>query len=109
MAGLSCGTISLLAWPTLQSGLDACVTVSDRACLEAVRKLAHPGGNDPQVRAGESGACGLAALASILSCHSLQPLRDGLGLDRGSRIFLINTEGATDPDSYYLATGLRIE
>jgi diaminopropionate ammonia-lyase len=109
MAGLSCGTISSLAWPILRIGVDACITVSDVECLEALRKLAYPGGKDPEVRAGESGACGLAALASILACPSFLPLRQSLHLDRASRIFLINTEGITDPEGYYRATGRRPE
>lgn len=109
MAGLSCGTISLLAWPTLQAGLDACMALGDDACRAAVRTLAHPFGQDPQIIAGESGACGLAALLLTLSHPDLETLRSSLQFGRESRIFLINTEGATDPDSYYSATGILVE
>jgi diaminopropionate ammonia-lyase len=104
MAGLSCGTVSSLAWPVLQSGLDACVTVSDAECVSAVRQLARPVGSDPPLTAGESGACGLAALSLILFHDRLQQLRDHLGLTDDSRVFLINTEGATDPEAYRRAT-----
>ena len=100
MAGLSCGTVSTLAWPILRSGLDACVTISDAECARAVRKLARPSGGDSAITAGESGACGVAALAAILHRDDLRPVRDALRLDSKSRILAINTEGATDPASY---------
>jgi diaminopropionate ammonia-lyase len=109
MAGLSCGTVSSLAWPVLQSGLDACVAVSDRECLAATRRLAQPCGEDPQVAAGESGACGLAALFLILSHCGLQPLQSHLQLGRKSRVLLINTEGVTDPESYRAAVGGELQ
>lgn len=109
MAGLSCGTISSLAWPTLKSGLDACVIVSDIACFQAMRRLAYPSGADAQIVAGESGACGMAALALILSEDALQPLRHYLQVNAESRVLIVNTEGATDAETYSRITGLRPE
>ena len=32
MAGLSCGTVSSVVWPVLQSGLDACAAITDVEC-----------------------------------------------------------------------------
>jgi diaminopropionate ammonia-lyase len=100
MAGLSCGTPSLLAWPVISAAVDAFVSVQDAKAEEAMRILAHPIGDDPLVVAGESGACGLAALFSILEEEKMHPLRQALGLCPESRALVINTEGATDL-SYY--------
>lgn len=97
MAGLSCGTVSSVAWPVLQSGLDACIAITDDECAEAVRTLAQPESGDPSILAGESGACGLAALNAILRQEEFRPVRDGLRLGPQTRVLLINTEGTSDP------------
>jgi diaminopropionate ammonia-lyase len=108
MAGLSCGTVSSVAWPALIAGLDACVTVTDEECANAVRNLAHPQPDDPFIISGESGACGVAALIAIMNRDGFRPVRDALGLNSESRVMVINTEGATDPDSYEALTGIRV-
>jgi len=97
MAGLSCGTVSSIAWPVLHSGLDACVIITDDECAEAVRSLAQPESGDPLILAGESGACGLAALNAILFREDFRPVRESLRLGSQSRVLLINTEGPSDP------------
>ena len=97
MAGLSCGTVSSIAWPVLHSGLDACVAITDDECAEAVRCLAQPESGDPSIFAGDSGACGLAALNAFLRNNEFRPARDGLRLGPQTRVLLINTEGQTDP------------
>lgn len=107
MAGLSCGTVSAIAWPALIDGLDACVTVTDEECANAVRKLAHPKLGDPMIISGESGACGVAALAAIMNRIDLRILRDSLHLNEESRVMVINTEGATDAESYHSLTGIQ--
>jgi diaminopropionate ammonia-lyase len=56
MAGLNCGTVSSLAWPSIRRGLDAAVTVTDSAVTSAVRDLAANG-----VPVGPCGAAPLAA------------------------------------------------
>ena len=43
MAGLTCGTPSLLAWPYLRDGLDAAVAVADAGSATAARDLAGYG------------------------------------------------------------------
>ena len=98
MAGLSCGTVSSIAWPALHSGLDACIAVTDDECAEAVCSLAQPEAGDPSILAGESGACGLAALNAILRRDEFRPVRDGLRLGPETRVLLINTEGTSDPE-----------
>jgi diaminopropionate ammonia-lyase len=106
MAGLSAGTVSSISWPVLRDGLDACVAITDPESLAAVRKLAHPEGGDPQIVAGESGAAGVAALSAIMYRKGLAPVRQALKLGQRSRVLVINTEGATDPESYLSITGL---
>ncbi len=93
MGGLNCAKISTVAWPLLQAGLDACVSVSDDAAIDAVRKLAYPFPGDPRILAGESGACGVAALSWLFLHPESEPLRESLKLNRQSRVLAIITEG----------------
>ena len=57
MAGLNCGTPSMLAWPYLRAGLDAAVAVTEDECREALRELHEAG-----IAAGPCGAASLAGL-----------------------------------------------
>lgn len=102
MAMLECYEPSLVAWRILSRRADAFMTVSEDLAGEAMRRLADPLPGDPAIISGESGGAGLAAL--------LAAARDGkargqLGLDARSRIFLINTEGATDAARYARIVG----
>ena len=105
MAGLRCGEVSQLAWPTIAAAVDAFVAIDDMQCEATMRILAHQEGGDPVVVAGASGACGLAALLAILQDERLRPLREAAGTSDRSRVFVINTEGATDPRLYLEVTG----
>ena len=96
MAGLRCGRVSSIAWPVLQSTIDAALTVSDGQCREAIARLASPAAGDPPITAGPSGACGLAALVALVSCPELAPLRAHLAVTPASRYFIIVTESAPD-------------
>ena len=100
MAGLSCGTPSPVAWPTISTVVDAFVAIDDEQTEEAMRLLAHPEPPDCVVVAGESGACGLASLIAVLRNEDLKPVRDSATLGPRSRILVVNTEGATDSESY---------
>jgi diaminopropionate ammonia-lyase len=108
MAGLSAGTVSAITWPVLNAGLDAAVAITDDECRAAVKRLAHPGAQDHRIIAGESGACGVATFAAVMRDENLRPVRDFLGLGPESRVFAINTEGATDPGNFEAITGLRL-
>ncbi len=108
MAGLSCGTVSSAAWPGLRFGLDVCLTITDDECAEAVRHLSAPSGRDPLVIAGESGACGVAALKAVLCLEEFRSVREYLNLSPQSRVLAINTEGATDPEGYEYITGFPL-
>ncbi|GII64891.1 PLP-dependent lyase/thiolase [Sphaerisporangium krabiense] len=87
MAGLNCGRPSPLAWPLVVQGADVFLSVEDEAAREAMRVLAKE-----SVVAGETGAAGAAGL--------LAAGPEALGLTPESRVLILNTEGATDPDAY---------
>ncbi len=86
MAGLNCGTPSVLAWPTNRATYGAFCTVED-ADAEAATRLLH----EDWIDAGESGAAGLAGL-----------MRWGqeLGLRPDDDVLVFVTEGVTDPVNF---------
>jgi len=100
MAGLNCGTPSLVAWPLLRSGLDAAVAVADERARQAMRDLAAAG-----IVAGETGAASLAGLAEVTGGWEATKLRGALGLAADARILLLCTEGPTDPQAYRQIVG----
>ncbi|MEG1455571.1 MAG: diaminopropionate ammonia-lyase, partial [Comamonas sp.] len=102
MAGLACGETSPLAWRFLHTGADYFMTIEDSDAIEAMRVLAHGANGDVPVVAGESGAAGLAALQVLLASPDLAAQAQ---LNAGSRILLINTEGATAPALYQQLLG----
>jgi diaminopropionate ammonia-lyase len=91
MAGLNCATPSLIAWPLVSRGIDVYLAVPDSYLAEATRVLAADG-----IEAGECGAAGLAALTALPAESHLSP---------ESRVLLLSTEGATDPDAYRRMVG----
>ncbi len=107
MAGLNCGTPSLLAWPILAAGADLFLAVPDGYAREAMRAYFNPKKGDPRVVSGESGAAGLAALFALLRAPELNEPRGFLGLGADSRILLVNTEGDTDPENFSEIVGAR--
>jgi diaminopropionate ammonia-lyase len=102
MAMLECYEPSLVAWRILSRKADAFMTISDEDAALTMRLLATPIGSDPVIVAGESGGAGLAGLikASASDRH-----RATLGLNDTSRVFVINTEGATDQGRYLAIVG----
>jgi diaminopropionate ammonia-lyase len=97
MAMLECYEPSLIAWRVLSRVADGFMTVEEEDAVAAMKRLARPIGADPAIIAGESGGVGLAGLTRALADHKA---REALRLSPQSRIFLINTEGATDPLRY---------
>jgi diaminopropionate ammonia-lyase len=95
MAGLNCGTPSLIAWPRLRRGLDAVVAIADDRARDAMRTLAAEG-----VVSGETGAAALGGLYAVLTGPDGPRTREQWGLGAGSRVLVLSTEGATDPDAY---------
>jgi len=94
MAGLSCGEVSALAWEILKPGANDFMTVSEDAVAHWMRMLAH---GEPAIEAGESAVAGIAAL---VAARDDKAMSSTLGLNESSRIFVIGTEGATDPELY---------
>ena len=98
MAGLSCGEVSLLAWPLIQKGASHVVTIPDTGVGTMVRWLANPSdGERPSVIGGECSASGLIALLAIQQDSALA---HGMSVDSDARILVIGTEGNTDAELY---------
>lgn len=97
MAMLECYDPSPIAWRVLSRVADGFMTVEDEEAIAVMNRLARPAGADPAIVSGESGGVGLAG---AIQAASDPAIRAELGLDAGSRIFVINTEGATDPARY---------
>jgi diaminopropionate ammonia-lyase len=97
MAGMSCGEPSLLAWEILRRAATHFVTIGDNAVAPTMRMLASGKGGGGRIEAGECAAAGPAAL--IAACCD-QRLRRAMELDAESRVLLIGSEGATDPEIY---------
>lgn len=97
MAMLECYEPSLIAWRILSRAADAFMTVDEEDAVAMMRRLARPPAGDPPTVAGESGGVGLAGLARAAKDEAI---RTALTLDDHSRVLVINTEGATDPDQY---------
>jgi diaminopropionate ammonia-lyase len=97
MAGLNCGNVSIVAWPIIERGIDAFVTVTDGAAEDAMRSLADVG-----IVAGETGAAALAGL-QVLAADGP---RFGTAPDlAGRHALVLCTEGATDPVNYERIVG----
>src|ERR1700733_14434604 len=97
MALLDCYDPSPLAGRVLSRVADGFMTVEEEDPVAALKRLGPPLGPDPAIVAGESGGVGLAGLISALADPEA---RKALRLGPRSRIFVINTEGATDPLRY---------
>jgi diaminopropionate ammonia-lyase len=97
MAMLECYEPSLVAWRILSRVADGFLTVEEEDAIAVMNRLARPAGEDPAIIAGESGGVGLAGLIRAAADPHLRAL---LELGAEARVFLINTEGATDPERY---------
>jgi diaminopropionate ammonia-lyase len=102
MAGLACGEVSALAWKILSVGGDDFMTISEEAVPATMRLLANGFEQDPAIEAGESAVPGLAA--AVIAAQD-PVLSKTLGLDANSRVLVIGTEGATDPELYRTLVG----
>ena len=100
LAGLNCGTPSSISFPVLMKGMHCFLTIDDERAREAMRALAIAG-----ITAGETGAAGAAGLLELLSVDHPPDIRLLLGVSDKTRVLLICTEGATDPQSYRYIVG----
>jgi diaminopropionate ammonia-lyase len=92
MAGLNCGNVSIVAWPVIENGVAAFVTVADAAAENAMRALARVG-----IVAGETGAAALAGLHALAADGAAFGTTPELA---GRHALVLCTEGATDPANY---------
>ncbi len=83
--GLNCGTPSATAWPWMRDGLSAAITVSDDDLRLAMARLADVG-----VQSGPSGCASFAGLVAALTDAGH---RADLGVDGGSVVLALSTEG----------------
>ena len=92
MAGLNCATPCEMAWKIIRRYAADSAIISDDVAADAMRQLA-----EHKIISGESGCAGFALANAVLDSPKLCR---ALELDENSIIFVINTEGATDPDNY---------
>jgi diaminopropionate ammonia-lyase len=104
MAMLECYEPSLVAWRVLSRVADAFMTVDEEDAIAVMNRLARPAGDDPAIVAGESGGAGLSGL---MRAAADPEIRAALRLNEASRVFVINTEGATDPERYAELVGMQ--
>jgi diaminopropionate ammonia-lyase len=78
----------------LDKGADDFITLSEDAVAPCMRALEQ---HTPSIEAGESAVAGLAAC--IVGAQNAK-WRLALGLDEQSKVLVLGTEGATDPELY---------
>ena len=100
MAGLACGDPSPLAFKILNGNGDVFMEVPDYIAARGMRILSCPLKGDPFIISGESGAVPLGALYSLMTENTDEELKNALGLNEDSLVFMINTEGNTDPKHF---------
>jgi len=100
MAGLNCGTPSLVAWPAVSGGIGMLMAIPDDRAREGMRALAADG-----VVAGETGAAGAGGLIDLCAAPDAAAACAAIGLGPTSRVLLLCTEGATDPLAYRQVVG----
>ena len=103
IAGLACGIPSSIAWPILEAQVTAFVSLDDRLAGNGMRLL-----KQHHIEAGECGgaAAGFLEYVIMSSCANAAALRKVLELGPESKVLVINTEGATDPENYQLQLSL---
>ena len=99
MAGLNCGTVSMIAWPALQQ-MDAFCSIADDAAEWGVRRLAELG-----LDRGECAGGVLGAAREMLAGDRAPEFREALGLGPDAVVLLLLTEGVTDPEHFQRITG----
>jgi len=97
MAGLNAGTVSKLAWPVLRDRFDAFCAIDDAYAERGMRELAAIG-----VEAGEVSGGTVGAAAAICARDEA---RAALRIDDEATLFLLLTEGLTDPASWARIVG----
>ena len=100
MAGLCCGEPCSVAWEFLRDCADFAVRMADGIAATGMRVLGNPMPGDERIVSGESGASAFGAAFELLTCPDCAEEREQIGLDAGSVILVISTEGDTDRKNY---------
>jgi diaminopropionate ammonia-lyase len=96
MVGLRSAEVSTIAWPVLQSVVEAAVAIPDLLGEEAMARLAHPSpGDDATIRTAASGAAGLAALFALVRDPDAAEIRASLVFGPATSVLIVVTEGLT--------------
>ncbi len=98
MAGLNCGEPCTITWPIIRDATGWAFSCPDQVSVTGTRVLAEPSGDDRTVESGESGSVTAGLLYTICTDPAFRDLREDMGLDERSVVYLINTEGYTNPD-----------
>ena len=80
------------------------MAINDRAVGPAMKALAEGALGGGEIEAGESAAAGLIG---TLAASSDDELRSTLGLNETSKVLVIGTEGAADPEIFEALTGMK--
>jgi diaminopropionate ammonia-lyase len=99
MAGLNCGTVSMLAWPALLA-FHAFAAIDDGTAVAGMRRLAALGLDRGECAGGVAGAA-----AELLAGAESARFRDALALPADATVLLLLTEGVTDPEHFARAVG----
>lgn len=97
MAGLACGDPSPVAFDILYNNADIFIQTPDNVAARGMRILGCPLKGDPMVISGESGAVPLGTLFALCTDEIDDELKQALHLNQDSQVFMVNTEGNTDP------------
>ena len=100
MAGLACGTPSKLAWEIMRDYSNFFITCDDDTTIDGMNILAKGIYGDEKIVSGESGAVTTGLIHKPLSDSAYRQLAEKLKLNSDTKIFLISTEGDTDPEMY---------
>ena len=96
MGGLACREISPITWPVVGLAADWFMTITEDEVVPARKLLAHPLNGDPAIASGPSGCSGLAGLTRVCTDRRAY---NAMGLDRGARVLVINSEGNLGEDA----------
>ncbi|MFA5299774.1 MAG: diaminopropionate ammonia-lyase [Lutibacter sp.] len=100
MAGLAFQTPSKLAWEIMRDHADYFIKCEDSITIDGMKILGRRQFGDDRIISGESGAVTLGLIFNLLSDSSNNKFAEQLHLNSESKIFLISTEGDTDPEMY---------
>ncbi|MDR2922160.1 MAG: diaminopropionate ammonia-lyase [Treponema sp.] len=100
MAGLACGEGNAISWEILRNHARFFVSAPDWVASRGMRVLAVPVKGDENLISGESGAVTTGLLFTLMRNDEYRDLREALGMNSESVVFLFSTEGNTDPEKF---------